>query len=137
MLRIAPAEVVKHILSYIHCGRTRFRLYYATKSLHKYLPKKLITHKLQGTVLSMFRGIGDGVMFDSPVAVGFSCLWSFMDKFEQERLRNWIQQYKEGQGASISLLENGMHFTSNYNYCLIPVPKLFAPYPREIFLRQI
>ena len=116
MLRIAPAAVVKHILSYINCGRTKLRLYCATKSLRKYLPNKLITHKLQGDVLSMFRGIGGGVIFDSPMARGVSRLWSFMDKFEQERLRNWIQQYKEGQGATVSLMENGMHFTSNYNY---------------------
>jgi exopolysaccharide biosynthesis predicted pyruvyltransferase EpsI len=135
MLQIAPVEVVKHILSYIHCGQTKFRLYRAAKSLRKYLlpKKKLITHRLQGHVLSMFMGCN--VIFDSPVAVGISRLWSFMDKFEQERLKDWIQRHKEHQGTSISLYEDGMYFTSNYRYYSIPVPKLFAPYPREIFWR--
>jgi hypothetical protein len=137
MIQTAPAEVTKHILSYIDCHRTKYRLFYATKLLRKYLPKKLLSHRLQGNVLGIFGGLGGDVIFDSPIVVGVSRFWSFMDKYEQSRFKDWIQRYKENQGVTISLFDDGMRFTSCYNYTSMQVPRLFAPYPREIFIRSI
>ena len=137
MLQTAPTEVVKLILSHIHCCRAKYRLYYANKYIRKYLPKRLLSHKLQGNVLSLFGDLGGDVIFDSPVVMGVSRFWSYMAKIEQERFRDWIQRYKEGQGATVSLFDDGMRFTSCYNYTSIQVPRIFAPYPREIFIRSI
>ena len=130
ILHQAPAEVTKHILSFIRTGRVKQMLYSASKSLRKHLPKARLTHKVQGRVLGYFGHVGDGVVFDSPMVVGFVRLYFFMNYVEQQRLIDWMQGY---QGGRVCVSQNGLFFHYGRLGRTMPVPRLFAPYPMELW----